>query len=42
MSRILQLYSLAFAQGYGAAGEIKSNDQTSCLMVRDSWFRPGV
>src|SRR6266496_5482161 len=28
--------------GYGAAGEITSNDQTSCLMVRDSWFRPGV
>jgi hypothetical protein len=28
--------------GYGAAAEITSNDQTTCLMVRDSWFRLGV
>src|SRR6266536_788044 len=23
-------------------GRHRTNDQTSCLMVRDSWFRPGA
>jgi hypothetical protein len=27
---------------YDAVGAIYTNDQTSCLMVRDSWFPPGM
>jgi hypothetical protein len=27
---------------YDVAGEFTPNDQTTCLMVRDSWFRPGM
>ncbi|PYI43380.1 MAG: hypothetical protein DMF12_03875 [Verrucomicrobia bacterium] len=30
------------SRGLRRGGRITSNDQTSCLMALDSWFRPGV
>jgi hypothetical protein len=42
MSLILAAPFNRLRAGYGAAGEITSNDQTTWLTVRDSWFRPGA